>query len=68
MEEPFSTLSNKDLETVLFGSPSKILAKSFSKPFDKKTTEKLKTFREVSQLFDQSENSVSCGYTILHMN
>ena len=28
----------------------------------KKTTEKLKTFREVSQLFDQSENSVSCDY------
>ena len=42
MEIPFSTLSNKDLKTVLFG------AKSFSKPFDKKITEKLKTFPEVS--------------------
>ena len=62
MEIPFSTLSNKDLKTILFEGPSKTLAKSFSKPFDKKTTEKLKTFREVSQLFDQSENSVSCDY------
>ena len=56
MEIPFSTLSNKDLKTVLFG------AKSFSKPFDKKITEKLKTFPEVSQLFDQSKNLVSCAY------
>ena len=62
MEIPFSTLSNKGLKTVLFGGSSKTLAKSFSEPFDKKTTEKLKTFREVSQLFDQSENSVSCYY------
>ena len=62
MKIPFSTLSNKGLKTVLFGDSSKTLAKSFSKPFDKKTTEKLKTFREVSQLFNQSENSVSCYY------
>ena len=34
----------------------------FSKPFDKKSTKKLKTFREVSQLFDQHENSISCDY------
>ena len=66
MEIPFSTLSNKDLKTVLFGGPSKTLAKSFSKPFDKKTTEKLKTFREVSQLFGQSENSVSRDYYTPH--
>ena len=62
MEIPFSTLSNKGLKTVLFGGSSKTLPKSFSKPFDKKTTEKLKAFLEVSQLFDQSENSVSCDY------
>ena len=62
MEIPFSTLSNKGLKTVIFGGSSKTLPKSSSKPFDKKTTEKLKTFREVSQLFDQSENSVSCDY------
>ena len=62
MEIPFSTLSNKDLKTVLFGGSSKTLPKSFSKSFDEKTTEKLKTFREVSQLFDQSENSVSFDY------
>ena len=59
---PFWTLSNKSLKTVLFGGSSKTLPKSFSKSFDKKTTEKLKTFCEVSQLFDQSENSVSCDY------
>ena len=61
MEIPFST-SNKGLKTALFGGSSKTLPKSFSKPFGKKTTEKLKTFRDVSQLFDQSENSVSCDY------
>ena len=62
MEIPFSALSNKGLKTILFGDPSETVAKSFSKPFDKKTTEKLKTFCEVSQLFDQPENSVSCDY------
>ena len=62
MEIPFSTLSNKGPKPVLFGGASKTLPKSFSKPFDKKTTEKLKTFHEVSQLFDQPENSVSCDY------
>ena len=69
MEIPFSTLSNKDLKTVLFGGSSKTLPKSFSKPFDKKTTAKLKTFHEVSQLFDHSENSVSCHcYTPYDLN
>ena len=62
MEIPFSTLSKKGLKTVLFEGSSKTLPKSFSKPFHKKTTEKLKSFRGVSQLFDQSENSVSCDY------
>ena len=69
MENPFSTLSNKDLKTVFFGGSSKTLPKSFSKPFDKKTTEKLKKFRELSQLFHQSENSVSCDdYTQHELN
>ena len=68
MEIPFST-SNKGLKSVLFGGFSKTLPKSLSKPFDKKTTEKLKTFRDVSQLFDQSENSVSCDhYTPYELN
>ena len=62
MEIPFSTLFNKGLKPVLFGGPSKTLPKSFSEPFDKKTTENLKVFGKVSQLFDQSENSVSCDY------
>ena len=58
----FLNLSNKGLKPVLFGGASKTLPKSFSKPFDKKTTEKLKKFREVSQLFGQFENSVNCDY------
>ena len=62
MEIPFSTVSNKGLKSVLFGGSSETLPKSFSRPFDKKTTEKSKTLHEVSQLFDQSENSVSCDY------
>ena len=41
------------------GGSSKTLSESFLKPFGKKTTEK---FREINQLFDQSENSVSCDY------
>ena len=49
VEIPFSTLSNKGLKTLL---------KFYLNHFQ----EKLKTFREVSQLFDQSENSVSCDY------
>ena len=64
MEIPFSTLSNKCLKTVLFRGFSKTLPKSFSKSFDKKSIEKLKTFCEVSRLFDQSENLVSCDYYI----
>ena len=55
-------LNLKNLKTVLFGGSSKTLPKSFSKSFDKKTAEKLKTFCEVSQLFGQSENSLSCDY------
>ena len=66
MDIPFSTLSNKYLKTILFGGSSKTLSKSVLKPFDKKTTEKLKTFREISNLFDQSENSVNCDYYTLY--
>ena len=62
MEIHFSTLSNKDLKTVLFGDSSQTLPKSFSKLLDKKTTEKLKTFHEVNPLFHQSEISVTCEY------
>ena len=52
MEIPFSTLSNDSLKTVLF---LEVLLRPFSKSFDKKITKDLKTFHEVSQLFDQSE-------------
>ena len=62
MEIPFSTWSNKGLKSIFFGVSSKTLANSFSKPFDKKTKETWTTFREESQLFDQSENSGSCDY------
>ena len=44
------------------GTVQTVQWKYLSQPFDKKTTEKLKTFCEVSQLFDESENSVSCDY------
>ena len=57
MEIPFSTLSNDSLKTVLFLEVllRPFSKKSFSKSFDKKITKDLKTFHEVSQLFDQSE-------------
>lgn len=55
----FSTLSNKDLKTVLFEDPPQSLIKFVSKQFVELQIEKLS-----SQLFDQSENLVSCDYFI----
>ena len=59
---------------MLFRGSSKTLAKLFSKPL---YIRKLKK-HEVSQLFDQSQNSVSCGLnkinvkqedlTVIHLN
>ena len=66
MKIPFLTLSKRGLKTVFFRGASKTLATLFSKPFNKKITEKLKTFCEVSQLYDQSENSISCDYYTLY--
>ena len=50
------TLPDSNLKIIHFGGFPKTLAKPFSKP------------HEVSRLFDESENSVSCDYSLYEMN
>ena len=60
-EIPFSTLSNKDFKDFLYSTttpqPSQILQKS-----SKEIKKMMSRFKQVNQLFDQSENSISCDY------
>ena len=60
MELSFSSAKNKDLQILLNDSSHNIHPKPIPKTMNKKTKEFLKTFREMSQIFEQSENSVSC--------
>ena len=61
MEFPFFTVKNKDLE-ILLNDPHNNHPKPFPKKMNKKTKEFLKKFREMSQIFEQSENPFSCFY------
>ena len=58
---PFSTLSNKDFKDFLYSTttpqPSQILQKS-----SKEIKKMMSRFKQVNQLFDRSENSISCDY------
>ena len=58
-EFPFSTLSNKDFKDFLYSTttpqPSQILQKS-----SKEIKKMMSRFKQVNQLFDQSENSIRC--------
>ena len=60
-EIPFSTLSNKDFKDFLYSTttpqPSQILQKS-----SKEIKKMMSRFKQVNQLFDRSENSISCDY------
>ena len=61
MELPFFTVKNNDLQKLLSQShnnhPNQIPRK-----MNKKIKEFLKKFREMSQIFEQSENPLSCDY------
>ena len=60
-EIPFSTLSNKEFKDFLYSTttlqPSQILQKS-----SKEIKKMMSRFKQVNQLSDQSENSISCDY------
>ena len=61
MELPFFTVKNNDLQKLLSDShnnhPKPIPRKRYKKP-----KEFLKKFRQMSQIFEQSENPLSCEY------
>ena len=61
MELPFSTVKNNDLQKLLNDSHNNH-PKPFPRKMNKKTKDFLKKFREMSQLFEQSENPLSCDY------
>ena len=64
-EIPFSTLRNKDFKDFLYSAttpqPLKILQKS-----SKEIKKMMSPFKQVNQLFDLSENSISCNYYDVH--
>ena len=61
MELPFSTVKNNDLQKLLNDSHS-YHPKPFPRKMNKKTKDFLKNFCEMSQIFEQSENPLSCDY------
>ena len=61
MELPFYKFKNKDLQ-ILLNDPHNNHPKSISKKMNKKTKEFLEKFRKMSQIFEQSENPLSCDY------
>ena len=63
MELLFFTVKNNDLQKLLSDSHSNH-PKPFPRKMNKKTKDFLKKFREMSQIFEQSENPLSCDYYI----
>ena len=61
MELPFFTVKNNDLHKLLSDSHNNH-PKSIPRKMNKKTKEFLKKFCEMSQIFEQSENPLSCDY------
>ena len=61
MELPFFTVKNNDLQKLLSDSHNNH-PKPFPRKMNKKTKDFLKKFREMSQIFEQSENPLSCGF------
>ena len=58
---PFSTVKNNDLQKIINDSHNND-PKLFPGKMNKKTKDFLKKFREMSQIFEQSENPLSCDY------
>ena len=61
MELSLFTVKNKDLQIPL-NDPHNNHPKPVPKKMNKKTKEFLKKFREMGQIFEQSENRLSCDY------
>ena len=61
MELPFSTVKNHDLQKIINDSHNNH-PKLFPRKMNKKTKDFLKKFHEMSQIFEQSENPLSCDY------
>ena len=61
MELPFFTVKNNDLQ-ILPNDSHKNHPKPIPKKINNNTKEFLKKFRKMSQIFEQSENSLSCDY------
>ena len=61
MELSFSTVKNNDLQKLLNDSHNNH-PKPFPRKMNKKTKDFLKKFREMSQIFEQAENPLSCDY------
>ena len=61
MERPFFTVKNNDLQKLLSDSHNNH-PKPIPRKMNKKTKEFLKKFRQMSQIFEQSENPLSCDY------
>ena len=61
MELPFFTVKNNDLPKLLSDSYNNH-PKPIPRKINKKGKEFLKKFREMSQIFEQSENPLSCDY------
>ena len=67
-EIPFSNLLNKDLSSVLFQTNTNYQGSkgTLQNNLDEKSTESLKQFREINELLDHQENSISCDYYTPH--
>ena len=63
-EFPFSSVNNKDLHSLALssGPTNNNHASPMVKKSTKKTKEFLKKFCEMNQMFDQSDNLISCDY------
>ena len=62
-EIPFSSLSNREFNIFLSRNPLHHSAPAIpSKKIDKRTKEILKKLKDLNQLFDHTENTVSCDY------
>ena len=61
MELPFFTIKGNEIQKLLNYSHNNH-PNPIPKKMNKKTKQFLKKFREMSQIFEQSENSLSCGY------
>ena len=64
---PFSGLFNKEFNLLLSRNPPHRSAQVIpSKKIDKRTKEIIKELKDLNQLFDHTENAVSCDYLYIN--